>query len=345
MVHWDSALDKGNNIKRGEWDWLVPVIFLISLGAFYALSYPLLNDNDVPWHMAIGQLLMTTHHLPKTDPWAYGNQAQPWFILSWIWDLTLGITQQLFGTFGTYIFTLAIGAGLTAGIASRLLKMNIALPAVLMTSAMVGLCLMDYITARPQLVGYVLAFMFHSLLHKSRNDRDYRHLRWLPLLMLVWTNAHGSFMAGFVIIGAYGVEAWFTRQFDWLKRLVVIAIACAALGMINPYGPQVVLGALVSVKSPLTPYTAEWRPFAFGTSTGLSLWLVAVILVSNIRSTGVSIADKLLAMGWFVATMISVRNGAFFILTSAPYLAICMDEQTCGLRQPQPESPLVALWY
>ena len=305
------------------------------------MAYPLLNDNDVPWHMAIGQLLMTTHHLPKTDVWAYGNHDHPWFILSWVWNLMLGLVQQIFGEFGVLVFTLVIGAGLTAGVAARLLKLGIALPAVLMTSILTGLCLLDYITARPQLIGYVLAFVFHAILHKSRTDTGYKYLRWLPPLMLLWTNAHGSFMVGFIIIGTYGVEAWFTHKHDWLKRLIVTGVACAILGLINPYGPQVVLGALVSFTSPATRYTAEWLPFSFGTSTGLSVWLVMVIMASNLRGARVSIADKILAMGWFLATMFSIRNGAFFILLSAPYFATCLDEQTQGLRKPQPVSPII----
>jgi len=321
--------------------WIIPVVFLAALIAFYRLAYPLLNDNDVPWHLAIGQLLMTTHHLPATDVWAYGNHDHPWYILSWVWDLLLGMVQQLSGEFGTFIFTLAIGAGLTAGITYRLLKLDITLPAVLMTSILAGLCLLDYITARPQLIGYVLAFMFHAILHASRKDAGYKHLRWLPLLMLLWANAHGSFMVGFIILGTYGVEAWFTQKREWLKRIIIIGAACAICGLINPYGPKVVLGALLSFTSPATRYTAEWLPFSFGTSTGLSIWLVMVILSSNLRGAHVSIADKILAMGWFIATMFSIRNGAFFILLSAPYFATCIDEQTRDLRKPQPVSPVV----
>lgn len=158
--------------------------------------------------------------------------------------------------------------------------------------------------------------------------------------MLLWVNSHGSFMVGFIIMGAYAVEAWFTRRRDWLKRIVLTGAACALCALVNPYGPQVALGALLSLNSPATRYTAEWLPFSFATSTGLSLWLLVFILSSNIRSAGVSIADKILAMGWLLATLFSIRNGAFFILMSAPYLATCLDEQTRDLRKPQPESPL-----
>ncbi len=329
-----------SNDNRG-FLWVVPVVFLASVVALYRLAYPLLNDNDVPWHIAIGQMFMDTHHLPKTDPWAYGNQDHPWYILSWVWNLALGIVQKICGVFGVYVFTLSIGAALTAGITHRLLKRDIALPAVLMTTMLTSLCLLDYITARPQMAGYVLAFIYHGLLHKSRDDKGYRHLRWLPPLMLLWTNSHGSFMVGFIIMGAYAAEAWFAKRHDWLKRLILTGVACALLGLINPYGPTVIIAALLSFTSPATKYTAEWLPFCFGTSTGLSVWLVMVILASNLKGAKISVADKILAMGWFVATMFSIRNGAFFILMSAPYFATCLDEQTRDLRTPQPTSPLV----
>jgi hypothetical protein len=206
---------------------------------------------------------------------------------------------------------------------------------------LMALCLLDYITARPQMMGYVLAFAFHALLHQSRSDKGYKHLRWLPLLMLVWTNAHGSFMVGFIIIAAFLIEAYKAQNKAWLKRLLVITAACAVSGIINPYGQEVIIGALLSFKGSATQYTAEWMPFSFATSTGLSLWLIMFIVTSNIKIKSVSIADKVLAFGWLLATMLSIRNGAFFILLAAPYMATCLDEQTRELRKEPPLSPVM----
>ena len=41
--------------------WLVPVVFLATLLAFYRMAQPLMNDNDVPWHLATGTWLLQTH--------------------------------------------------------------------------------------------------------------------------------------------------------------------------------------------------------------------------------------------------------------------------------------------
>lgn len=321
--------------------WIVPLVFLVSVVVFYQLAYPLMNDNDVPWHMAIGSLLLKTHELPKTDPWAYGNQNQPWFILSWVWDLLVGMVQNFFGVFGVFMFLLATGGGLMAALAWRLLRMGVALPPLIMTTILASVCMLDYLVMRPQLAGYILAFIFHAILHGNRGQARYGKLLWLPPLMLLWANAHGSFMVGFIILGAYGIESWFVRDSAWFKRLVVIGLACLLCVFINPYGPTVAIGALVSFKGTATKYTVEWMPYAFTLSVGLSTWLMAIIVSSNLRGSKVPVADKILAMGWLLATMLSMRNGAFFILMSAPYLAICIDEQTRDLRQQGPAAPLV----
>jgi len=321
--------------------WIVPLVFVISVMVFYYLAYPLMNDNDVPWHLAIGALLTDTLTLPKTDPWAYGNQEQPWFILSWVWNIILGVTEKLSGQFGVFMLTLMVGGGLVAGLCAHMMRLGIALPPVLMTTILAGVCLLDYITARPQLAGYMLAFAFYVILHGSRGDGRYGKLLWLPALMLVWANAHGSFMVGFIIIAAYLVEAWFTHNMVWFKRLLAIAAACLFCATINPYGPEVAIGAMVSFKGSATKYTMEWMPFSFTFSTGLSTWLIVIILASNLRGAKISIADKVLAMGWLLATMFSMRNGAFFILTSAAYVATCLDEQTRDLREVRPSPPFV----
>jgi len=322
--------------------WLSPLVFLINIIIFYVTAQPLLGDSDVPWHLATGKLLLATHHLPATDPWSFTAQGAPWYNLSWAWDALLGAVEHVAGAFGVLIFVLSLCAALPAALAARLLSLRIAPPAVFFTVMLASLCLLDFITARPHLAGYVLALAFHAILHRSRNDARYGRLLWLPPLMIVWANMHGSFIAGFTIIGAYVIEAFFTRRHDWLRRLIIITLACAIAALINPYGPDIFFGALRTLGGHAKTYTIEWLPYAFTISAGVSAWLMIFILASNVRGANAFIADKILAVGWLIATMFVMRNGALFILLSAPYLATCLDEQTRGLRQMRPPSPVAA---
>lgn len=313
--------------------WIVPLVFLINLIVFYVSAVPLLDDSDVPWHLATGQLLWHTHQLPQSDPWSFASNDAPWYLLSWLWDAILGGVELLGGAFGVFLFSVTLCAGIMAFLAAALLKRPITLSAIFLTLMLAGLCMLDFITARPQVSGYALALIFYTLLHNSRGSNSYHPLPWLPLLMLLWANMHGSFIVGYTLLGAFIVEAWFARNFASLRRLLVIAAACLIATCINPYGPDILLGAMRTLGGSAKTYTLEWLPFTFSSSLGVSSWLVIFIMASNLRIPTAPLADKLLAIAWLIATMFTIRNGAIFILLSAPYLAACLDEQTKGLRE------------
>ena len=312
---------------------LSPLTFLFVFIVYYLTATPLMDDSDVPWHLATGRLLLETHRVPTTDPWSFATHSQPWYLLSWIWDLFLGITERCFGPLGVLITTLAISAALPAIIAAQLLRMRIALPAIFFTVMIASLSIMDFITARPHLGGYVMALVFYAILYRSREELHYGKLLWLPPLMLIWANMHGSFIAGFSVLGAYAIEAYAAGKKHWLKRLLLISFACALCAAINPYGPDVIFGTMKTLNGAAKQYTLEWMPFSFSASTGISAWLILFILASNMRGSRAAIADKILAVGWLIGTMFAMRNGPIFILLSAPYLATCFDEATADLRE------------
>ena len=314
--------------------WIVPLVFLINCLVYYCTATPLLDDSDVPWHLATGRLLLETHHVPTTDPWSFASGGQPWYLLSWIWDLLLGITEQVSGTFGVLLLVLAISAAIPALIARHLLRTGVSLPAIFFTVMIAALSIMDFITARPHLSGYVMTLVFYCILHRSRdNSVKYGVLSWLPPLMLIWANMHGSFIAGFSVLGAFIIEAFITKKTAWLKQLIVISLLCVICAAINPYGLDVMLGALKTLNGSAKQYTLEWLPFSFSASTGISAWIIIFIMASNLRGSRASIADKILAVGWLVGTFFVMRNGPIFIILSAPYLATCIDEATEGFRE------------
>lgn len=322
--------------------WVAPFLFFLNFIVYYISVQPLLDDSDVPWHLATGKLLLATGKVPVTDPWSFASEGQNWYLLSWVWDVLLGVAQGVSGEFGVLVFVLMVSAGLVSMLAAHLVTMRVSLSAIFFTCMVAGLCIQDFITARPHLGGYALAFIFYVLLYHSRGKTAYGTLLALPPLMLLWANTHGSFIAGFTILAAYVVEAFFAKDYGWLKRLVVISAVCGVMACINPYGLEVTIGALKTLNGTAKSYTIEWLPFTFSSSTGISTWLILFIMASNLRFSKVAVADKLLAVAWLVATMFIIRNGAIFVLLSAPYLARCMDEATMDVREVRKPSRFVA---
>jgi hypothetical protein len=63
----------------------------------------------------------------------------------------------------------------------------------------------------------------------------------LPVVMVLWVNLHIGFVFGFLVLVAFGVEAQIKRQYNQLKKLTVVGIACVIAALINPFGYKLLL--------------------------------------------------------------------------------------------------------
>lgn len=325
---------------HSDYRWLPPVIFLIALAALYVVAMPLTADPDVWWHLAAGKLILSTHHIPKTDPWSFASQGAPWYLMSWLWDIIIALIERSFGLIGVFLFAITFSAALLAMLAYRLTRLAISFECIALTLLLAGFCTLEFATARPHLIGYALALIFHAVLDDSRSRTNYGKLWVLPLLTILWVNMHGSFLVAFSLFAAFIFEAHRTSNSEWKKRLMNIALACMVCLLINPYGPAIITGAFRTLGSDSKQYITEWQPFTFGKSIGFTAWLTVFFLTSNLRIARIPLADKVISFFWLIAMLQSTRHGVVFMLLSAPYFARCLDEQTRDIRMSHPASAL-----
>jgi hypothetical protein len=223
----------------------------------------------------------------------------------------------------------ALSIGLVAGNIRE--RRTVATDAIIFTLLLVCLSFISFTTARPQLVGYICVLLFHRLLHRSRENASMRSLWWLPFIMVVWVNTHGSFMAGLTLIGAYGLEALMLKRWDWLKRLFIIGVASALALLCNPYGIGMYLAVSRTLHSVMTPLIMEWLPFVFSSELGTSAWLLVFLLASGLRDASIPIADRIISVIWWVMMLFSMRNSSIFVLVSAPYVAMSLQRWVATL--------------
>jgi hypothetical protein len=110
--------------------------------------------------------------------------------------------------------------------------------------------------------------------------------RWLwimPLILMVWTNSHGGFLAGLLIyvawLGLRGLEAICVRR-RWsgglLRRLALMA-AVGLLGtLLNPYSWNLHTWTFASVFQP-RPEISDWSSSHLWTLTGFKFWVLLAI--------------------------------------------------------------------
>jgi hypothetical protein len=110
----------------------------------------------------------------------------------------------------------------------------------------------------------------------------------LPVVMLIWANTHGGFVAGLGAVVVYTAFAMLTRQ--RVKLMLLVAFSCAAATLINIYGFKF-WGYLIPAIFNQRPRIAEWQPlplFEHDAFLGFRILivLVVVLLAMAWRRTG-----------------------------------------------------------
>jgi len=134
------------------------------------------------------------------------------------------------------------------------------------------------------------------LWHWEKNQKDY--LWGLPLLMLLWANLHGSFILGFLLVGAALVFGKRDR-----KKVLLTLDAMALVVLINPRGIGAWSFVLFSMQNAsIQNFVTEWQPpvnqgllrnFFFG-------WYLLFMLLAGLSSRKLSSLEWVwvLGFGW-----------------------------------------------
>jgi len=302
---------------------VVSLAFFLVYLIVFAHSPALFNDPDAAWHIIAGDMVRSTGHLPDTNTWSFVVPDQKWYLVSWLWDVTMSGIHSLGGTLAVFVVTQALVALTLALVIYHIRSRGGISNAVLIIIAVLAAISFNrFVACRPQLIGYLFLAFYHFRLHQSRTNLSWRPLLWFPVLMLIWVNMHGSFFTGFLLIGVYALEALWHRNWPWLMRLASITGVCLIVVLFNPYGFGIYHAVMGTLGSIMPQFIEEWGPFTFGRDWGVTRWLVLFLFLSNFREPTIPLADKLLSALWLVPMLSSVRHASIFILLSAPYIAI-----------------------
>jgi hypothetical protein len=235
------------------------LIFVALFGAllFTPLSVRLLGDAGIGWHIRTGQQILATHTIPRVDPFSTTMGGRSWYAWEWLYDLLVGQLEATLGLNGVVWFTATVIAAVFAWTFHLLIlrRTNLLVALVLVLLAISASAI--HFLARPHVVSWLFALAWFWILHSSEqfDPQDEKATRWLwtlPLLMLVWANAHGGFLLGFVLLGIF----WAAAVWDWfrtkearieeslakiaagkqVRTLTRVGLLSAAASLVNPYG-------------------------------------------------------------------------------------------------------------
>ncbi len=243
------------------------VIVAVVLACAVAMSLNV-ADPDLWGHVQYGRDALRDG-LPATTTYSYRAQEYPWVNHEILAELGLAAVNDTIGGVGLLVMKALLGLGVILLVGRAARKQDAGIVAASALMLLVAAALGRHWMLRPQLISYVSFALLLALLNfcfqgwagawhlrwpgKSSEESeetkltyDSRRMRYLwlvPVLMVIWTNSHGGFLAGLCVYIAYlglrGLEVFSQRgreSFGLLRRFALMATVAVLATFMNPYG-------------------------------------------------------------------------------------------------------------
>jgi len=287
--------------------WLRRAAVVLTAICLLGLFSTEIADTDFWWHLKTGEYIIQRHSLPFPDPFAYttslntpalpGENQVRHFNLTheWLSQAILYLVYFIGGFPAIVLVRAALLAGLCglAGfLTARLSKSFWAGIAAAFATAPIAI---EFTADRPSLVTFLFVAAFVTLL-------ELRRALWvLPALALVWSNCHGGFFLGWLVLLAYAIGK------D--RRLWLVTACSIAVSGLNPNGFGVLSTLFQYRHSEMTANLVEWHPpYLWGPPYAFDILLYAAALVLVLSWRKVRLAHWVLFAAFAGASLTAFRN-------------------------------------
>jgi len=302
-------------------------VLVLALGLFAMAARGML-DPDIWWHLRTGQLILENHHLFHADPYSFTRLGQPWVNHEWLFAVLAFALYRLAGA-GALISLFAL---ITATTFLLVFSRCPGKPYVAGVMTVLGaIASVSSWGVRPQMVSLLLAAIVLFLL--DRSERQARLLWWLVPLTVVWVNLHAGFALGIALIALFLVGSALDFVFhlgdqpqsaQHLRRLLLVLVACCGVVRINPYGAQMYVYPLQTLRSPgMQRFIQEWFSPDFHDPKYLPLVLMILGILAGVASSPkrLTARELMLLLPTMAAALWSVRHIPVFGVVAVPVLA------------------------
>lgn len=297
-------------------------------------------DGDLGRHITIGNYIIENLTIPRTDISSHTMTGQALTPHEWLAQVLFALVHRILGLPGVVLLTaLVISTAFTIVFyesqeysKAPIISLGITILAAAASSL--------HWLARPHVCTFIFLAIWSLLLERVRRGK-YVPLWAFGLLMLVWANTHGAFIAGFVTWGAYTAgelfEAWKTHQWKGsrLKPWGMIGVVSFVVTLINPVGIHLWGTSIGFVSNHyLVNHTQEYLPPDFHNP---ATWPFLLLIAFSVWMLGgkkkpLPVTHSLLLAGWMIMGLYSARNIPLFAIIAAPILSEMTAENLANSR-------------
>jgi hypothetical protein len=310
------------------------VLGSLLVGAVFVPARLFVVDPDSWWHVKVGAEILATHHWPTVDPYSFTVSGEPWIAYEWLGEVLSAVAMHIGGVRGLDLLLIVLGSAIMVSLYIYTTLCSGNSKAGFVACAMLFVLANASFTLRPQMLGYLFLILTLIALELFRQGKR-RAIWFLPLLFLIWVNAHGSFIIGLGTILVYwlsglrelqlgGIEAhaWPASQ---RRQLSFVFLLCLAVLPVTPYFTRLAVYPFdMMFSQPVNVANIqEWRPMPFGLLAGevfLALLLVFIVSQVVLRITW-RLEELALCLLGIAMACLHVRFLLIFVPFFAPLLA------------------------
>ena len=238
-------------------------IFYLTLGLFILLFGTLDNNIDFDFwaRLVVGKSFFQTGELFNYDFQSFGT-THKFIDHEWGSSLIFYLIQNYFGDIGIYIFKSLI-IFLTIFTITKIIRLQnkkIPLYFLFFFFAIQAISYNIFSTIRCQTFSFLFFAIYLYILKKTSLEKKYRILWCLPVLNIIWTNLHGGFALGIILILIYSVGEFLNKK-PFKPYILIFLITCLT-SLINPYGFEYI-SFIISALSLNRFYITEWQSMFF----------------------------------------------------------------------------------
>jgi len=222
-------------------------------------------DADLYGHIRYGEMILSTGHLIRADPFSYTVAGRQWIDHEWLAEVLMALVYNALGVLGLKLLKFLSAGAIVTLLAVGLAETGASIAAQFIALGAAAIVLIQQMQFRPQLFDYVFFAALMAMLARESHGR--RAPLWLAVPMLaLWANLHGGFFIGLAALGIYSaaLAAQGVARSIGLRRALrpgAITVAAAVATLCNPWG----IGEWSAVVRSLgNPYTrsriSEFKP-------------------------------------------------------------------------------------
>lgn len=328
---------------------------LFSVYIFSVSLVPVRTDNDCWWHVKSGWYI-TNFGLPEHDVFSYTAADYEWHNHEWITQVIFyqafaaGEATGLGGWRGVILFkTIVLWAcyALVFLLAGRLTKNHWI--ALLMVALAIAIGRRTFYPRPPVVSNLLLIIQIYLLVGICEGwFRQWWAFVLVPMIAL-WTNLHGAWMAGGVILAAFAADAVYTHFRDRLpkttlaapptpfplKLLFILLPLCLIATLLNPYGYRLYeLPARVLSNRALVSAIGELQPpnfyYVIDFEMALHFGFFVALLLSRFRPR---LFEILIYLFFLHQAIQHVRHMFLFSVMMVPLYARLLGAAVYGARE------------